>query len=637
METSRRRAFVSVVALLAGLSVSAPLASAQDLAEGNAANWTTFASDGASTSVSDDATHVQAGASSIRFDTQSGFDTGVAYPRAGDAHWNLSDRNYLTFWAYAVNTTPIGFQGSQPVVVLQTSGGSIRYEPRDNLMVNNAWRLYRIPLGGDSQWLRSDTGTPTIADVNRLEIHQDTWDAGFTIYYDGVQFVQLNPGAMPPAGPPPPPGVSANAVAPRVLLVIYDPIMQNKGGVRMHDAYGWANPAQLAAQVVTDLRTSSHDMARYDIVETRVVDGYSPFVDGFRYDDASFDRDWTARTPHPSQFDYVRFALEQGVGPRIEAGDIDEVWVYNAPYAGMWESTMGGDGGYWCNSPPVQGVASRRAFVIMGWNFERGVGEAIHSFGHRAESILVHSYGAWRADRTTTWNRFTLLDRDAPGRGGVGNVHFPVNGAADYDYANPRAVLSGADDWLFYPNLTGLTRLLNATEWSPGGVDPQREYLNWWYAHMPHMPGRGSDFFLANWWRYILDPDQFKSWDGNLYFSTGIPSVTTVGLTDNGVVSGLVSVKANAKADGALGRVDLYVDGMFVATDSLAPYSFTWDTRGLSGRHTVITKAYELQNGTEAVSAPITVAVSESWRGKGRRDDRPGNHGERESPGRPNR
>ena len=36
---------------------------------------------------------------------------------------------------------------------------------------------------------------------------------------------------------------------------------------------------------------------------------------------------------------------------------------------------MAGDGGYWCNSPPVQGVPSRRAFVIMGWNFERGVGE----------------------------------------------------------------------------------------------------------------------------------------------------------------------------------------------------------------------------------------------------------------------
>ena len=78
---------------------------------------------------------------------------------------------------------------------------------------------------------------------------------------------------------------------------------------------------------------------------------------------------------------------------------------------------MAGNGGYWCNSSPVEGVPSERLFVVMGWNFERGVAEAIHSYGHRGESVMVHSYGPWQPNRDNNWNAFTLLDRDAKNEG----------------------------------------------------------------------------------------------------------------------------------------------------------------------------------------------------------------------------
>src|SRR5262249_18448874 len=61
--------------------------------------------------------------------------------------------------------------------------------------------------------------------------------------------------------------------------------------------------------------------------------------------------------------------------------------------------------------------------------------------------------------------------------------------------------------------------------------------------------------------------------------------------------------------DGALGRVDLYVDGTYHSSDTLSPYTFAWDTRGLLGTHALLAKAYELQNGTEAVSSPVTVNI----------------------------
>jgi hypothetical protein len=237
------------------------------------------------------------------------------------------------------------------------------------------------------------------------------------------------------------------------------------------------------------------------------------------------------------------------------------------------------------------------------------VGEALHSFGHRAESIMTHTYGLGSANTDHNWNRFTRLDKDAPGLGGLGSVHVPVNGASDYDYANPQVVVSNADDWRHYPNFTGVTRAFNFHEWSPNGADPQREYLNWWYDHLPHFSGKGPDQLLNNWWRYIIDVDPYKGWFGSLQYADGLPTVQLTAPNPGSTVSGVVQVRANAAVNGALGRVDFYVDGAYRSTDTIAPYTFAWNTRGLSGTHTLQAKAYELQNGTEAITAPLTATV----------------------------
>jgi hypothetical protein len=585
-------------------------AAVPEFTEGNAHAWGTFAADGRAASVGNDP-FAKVGFQSIRFDTASGNDSGPLFPTTGNAHWDLRSDNYLIFWAYVMNPNANGFQYN-PAVVLRGPNGSIRYEATPSHIYFDSWHLYRIPLAGDETWVRTQTGTVSLADISRFEFHNDTWDYGYTLYLDGLDFTTLTPPGPPPPGPPPPAGVNPNVIAPKVLLFVYDPIVESMGGQRMHEAYGWGDPATLANGMVNDLKTSSHGRLRYRIVDTKIVDAYPHFVDGFQYDDDTFAQDWAARTPHQSVFDYARFVAENGIAPRIEDGRLDEVWVYGFPYTGMYESTMAGNGGYACNSPPVKGVPSSRLFVIMGLNYERGVAEAIHSYGHRTESIMVHSYGPRQPDQSNNWNRFTLIDQDAPGSGGVGYVHFPVNGTADYDYANPTVVTSNADDWYNYPNFKGLTRAFNFREWSPNRVDPQREYLNWWYDHMPHMAGAGPDRFLNNWWRYIADPDQFKAWDGNLLFASGIPTVSTVSPTDGSSVTGVITVRAVAGADQdtALGRVDLYVDGVFRASDSMAPYTFRWDTAGLTGTHRLVTKAYDLQAGTEAVAKTVTVTVS---------------------------
>ena len=155
-----------------------------DLAEGNAADWGMISG----LAISNDTTHVRSGSLSIDFSTASGFDTGVVFPAAGDAHWDLSAFDSLTFWIYAINSNPGSFQNPQPVFVLRSPNGSYTYTPSGTLMSIDTWRLYQIPLSGGGPWSRSSTGSPTLSDVNQIELHFDTWGYGFELYIDGLTF-----------------------------------------------------------------------------------------------------------------------------------------------------------------------------------------------------------------------------------------------------------------------------------------------------------------------------------------------------------------------------------------------------------------------------------------------------------------
>ena len=125
-----------------------------ELTEGNANYWNTFASDGANATVSNDTNFVKIGSQSLKFVTESGFDTGIKYQIPEDARWDLTGITHLEFWAYAINNTPIGFQGNQPVIILNSPNGSFRYEPQGSLgtMPLNRWIKYSLPLTGDSEW-----------------------------------------------------------------------------------------------------------------------------------------------------------------------------------------------------------------------------------------------------------------------------------------------------------------------------------------------------------------------------------------------------------------------------------------------------------------------------------------------------
>ncbi|HUM69867.1 MAG TPA: hypothetical protein PLK31_13600, partial [Chloroflexota bacterium] len=203
----------------------------------------------------------------------------------------------------------------------------------------------------------------------------------------------------------------------------------------------------------------------------------------------------------PDAVDYGRILSEFHIIDRINNDQIDEVWLFGFPYAGYYESIMVGPGAYWCNAPPLENRSANRRFVIMGFNYERGVGEMLENLGHRTESIMQHVYRGLRG-QANLWERFTRHHKTHPGQAECGNVHFAPNSERDYDWGNLRSVPSRCDAWLHFPDLSSAPRLVNCREWGNGDI---RQHHLWWMRHLPHVAGV-TDGVSHNWWEYIIRP-----------------------------------------------------------------------------------------------------------------------------------
>ena len=339
----------------------------------------------------------------------------------------------------------------------------------------------------------------------------------------GSDAAAANIPAAAPRGYPDNPSEPAQICNPKVLLIIINPKMDSSTGTRLAAEMGWPRPDDLASRFIADVLQASGGLVRYQIAERLELDEFPALTDGFRYDAHTY-RDVLRRSapPHtPPGIDYLAILERSSVLPRIEGRQLDEVWIMGFPHAGMYESIMAGANAFWCNAPPLtQAAGCRRRFVIMGFSFERDVGEMLHSYNHRAEAIQARVFGsldflAWaykpgRAPATipadqqlNLFERFILFDQIAPGKAGVGSVHYAPNGVRDYDLGSPRLVASECYDWLRFPDFQGDVRMVAAPEWGGGS---ERTYQRWWMSHLPKTAGRRNGIH-NNWWQYIANLD----------------------------------------------------------------------------------------------------------------------------------
>ena len=88
------------------------------------------------------------------------------------------------------------------------------------------------------------------------------------------------------------------------------------------------------------------------------------------------------------------------------------------------------------------------------------------------------------------------------------------------------------------------------------------------------------------------------------------PTVSVTSPANSATVSGTVSITTSAADNVGVTKVEMYVNGVLLATDTAAPYSFSWDTTAYTnGTYTLYAKAYDAA-GNVGQSSSVTVTVS---------------------------
>jgi len=300
----------------------------------------------------------------------------------------------------------------------------------------------------------------------------------------------------------------------RVLVINYDPIVKN--GTHLSRHMNWNDPRKITTNLVRYLGECSGGYAKYEIADFVDVDAFPQKRDGFRYNEETFLEMWKDRKKahKPDGVGYAAIFKEQNLVERIKRDNLREIWLWGAPYFGTDEYAMkipGDQAFYPTDNPwfyrPYDIPNCGRTVWVMGFNYEVGEDNALHSYGHRVEGILSLTVGRgiWdgKAGETNVWSRFTRQAEKYPHDAHAGNVHGGPNAKAGYDYGQTNAVLSGADDWFTYPYLKGVKTMVNCDTW---GKPHHLNFMKWWLNHLPKNAGT-ADGFYNNWWRYAVDYD----------------------------------------------------------------------------------------------------------------------------------
>jgi hypothetical protein len=301
-----------------------------------------------------------------------------------------------------------------------------------------------------------------------------------------------------------PVGNKPEPVHKKVSVIVFDPVVKSEGGKKLSQLLKWSDPDQLTQQFIADMKDVSYGYANYQVVERIESEKFPAKLDGFAYTADDFLKSWKAGKGFhkPDEVDYHPILKEFNIIDKINRGAIDEVWLYAFPYAGFYESIMAGPGAFWCNAPELKGTDNaNKRFIIMGFNYERGVGQMLENVGHRAESIMEHVY-RFKNGPDNLWKRFTKHEKTDPGGAEVGTLHFAPNSEKDYDWGNKRKVKSRWQTWKNFPNLDGEPKEV-VNDWGNGEIHAHHE---WWFKLLPHITG-ARDGISYNWWRYIVDPN----------------------------------------------------------------------------------------------------------------------------------
>ena len=314
--------------------------------------------------------------------------------------------------------------------------------------------------------------------------------------------------------------VAVKPVKSKVIVLIYNPVLKSKGNVKLIDFLKAHDPKEYSHILADVVRRASHGYVNYEFVDFIELSNYSEKVDGYVYDEKTFLENRQSRKYYqPDRSNYRKVFEQSNLIERCKKENISEVWIWGAGGMGFDELAMYFPNRYarfaptlnpWFYRPYEIPQEIGHTVWVMGFNYEVGADNMIHSYNHRIESILalVFAHGTWdnKLAGQDPFNTFTMLNKNFPDKPSqVGNVHVPPNGKFDYDYKSTNEVLSYAEAWQTnYPEMKDV-KPLKFTRDNYGGN--QRGYQEWWMFHVPSVPGY-TKWGYNNWWVYIANTDE---------------------------------------------------------------------------------------------------------------------------------
>lgn len=168
------------------------------------------------------------------------------------------------------------------------------------------------------------------------------------------------PSRTPTPAPQPPP--AASNVTKKVMLLIYNPILESKGGKRLTAEKGWGNATSLSQSFISDIKDVSGGYLNYQIVQSHEIDAIPTKADGFNYSDdlylSCLSNSSLCHSPDTANYNTILGSYQ--ACEKRNSGEIDEVWIWGGPYFGYYESRLTGPGAFWYNAPVLTGTACQK-------------------------------------------------------------------------------------------------------------------------------------------------------------------------------------------------------------------------------------------------------------------------------------
>lgn len=314
--------------------------------------------------------------------------------------------------------------------------------------------------------------------------------------------------------------VAVKPVKSKVIVLIYNPILKTKGNVSLIEYLKANDPVEYSKIMADVVRRASRGYINYEIVDFIELAEYPEKIDGYVYTEEDFLNARKTNDYHqPDRSNYRKIFERSNLIERCKKEHISEVWIWGAGGFGYDELAMYFPNRYarfaptlnpWFYRPYEIPEEIGHTVWVMGFNYEVGADNMIHSYNHRIESILALVFGNGTWDRELVgqdpFNTLTMLNLDFPDRPSqVGNVHVPPNGKSGYDYNSPTEVLTYADAWrTHYPDMQSVKpRIFDSSEYG----NSQLGFQEWWMFQLPAVPGY-TKWGYNNFWVYIANTDE---------------------------------------------------------------------------------------------------------------------------------